>query len=70
MYKHSCPGGSVVESLPANTRDVGLIPRLVRSPGDGNDNPLQYSCWGIPWTEAPGRLLSMGSQKSWTRLDD
>ena len=25
-------------------RDVGLIPGLGRSPGGGNDNPLQYSC--------------------------
>ena len=27
----------------------------------GNDNPLQYSCWKIPWTEEPGGLQSMGS---------
>ena len=26
--------------------------------------------WKIPWTEEPGRLQSMGSQKSWTRLSD
>ena len=26
--------------------------------------------WEIPWTEDPGRLQSMGSQKSWTRLCD
>ena len=26
--------------------------------------------WEIPWTEEPGRLQSMGSQKSWTRLSD
>ena len=34
---------------PANAgdiRDVGLIPRLGRSPGVGNGNPLQYSCLG------------------------
>ena len=29
--------------------------------GEGNDNPLQYSCLKIPWTEEPGRLQSMGS---------
>ena len=34
------------------------------SPGEGNGNPLQYSCSGeIPWTEEPGRLWSMGPQK-------
>ena len=41
------PGGSVVKNPSANsgdTRDVGLIPGLGRSPGGGNGNPLQYSC--------------------------
>ena len=40
------PGGSVVKNLPANSGDVGLIPGSGRSPGKGNDNPLQYSCLG------------------------
>ena len=42
-------------------------------PGEGNGNPLPYSCWELPWTEEPGRLrapLSMGSQKSQTWLSD
>ena len=38
------PGGSVVKNLPANAGDVGLISGLGRSPGEGNSNPLQYSC--------------------------
>ena len=38
------PGGSVVKNLPANTGDTGSIPGLRRSPGEGNGNPLQYSC--------------------------
>ena len=37
------PGVSVVNNLPANAEDVGLIPGSGRSPGGGNDNPLQYS---------------------------
>ena len=40
------PGGSVVRIPPANagdTRDVGLIPVLGRSPGEGHENSLQYS---------------------------
>ena len=37
------PGGSAVKNLPANTGDAGLIPKLGRSPGEGNGNPLQYS---------------------------
>ena len=42
-------GGSVVKNLSANAgdaRDVGSIPGSGRSPGVGNDNPLQYSCLG------------------------
>ena len=41
----------VVKNPPANAediRDVGLIPGLGRSPGRGNDNPLQYSCLENP----------------------
>ena len=38
------PGGSVVKNLPAKAGDMGLIPRSGRFPGEGNDNPLQYSC--------------------------
>ena len=32
----------------ANAVDVGLIPGLGRSPGEGNGHPLQYSCLGNP----------------------
>ena len=38
------PGGSVVKYLPANIGDIGLIPRLGKSPEGGNGSPLQYSC--------------------------
>ena len=44
------PSGSVVKNLPANagdTRNTGLIPGLVRDPGVGNGNSLQYSCLEI-----------------------
>ena len=37
-------GGLVVRNLPANARDMDSIPGSGRSPGGGNDNPLQYSC--------------------------
>ena len=43
--------------------DVGSVPGLARSPGEGKGNPLQYSCLGNPWTEEPGRLQSMESQR-------
>ena len=42
------PGGSVVKNPPANAGDVGSIPGSGRSPGEGNGNPLQYSCLENP----------------------
>ena len=45
-YFKGFPGGTVVKNLPANAgdaRDAGSIPRLGRSSGVGNGNPLQYS---------------------------
>ena len=44
----------MVKNLPASAgdiRDTGSIPGLGRSPGGGHDNPLQHSCWRIPWTD-------------------
>ena len=38
------PGGSVVKNLSANAADTGSISGWGRSPGEGNGNPLQYSC--------------------------
>jgi len=38
----------VVKNHPANAEDAGLITGLGRSPGEGNGNPLQYSCLGNP----------------------
>ena len=37
------PGVSVVKNLPINAGDSGSVPGLGRSPGEGNDNPLQCS---------------------------
>ena len=45
--KQSSPtGGLVLKYLPPNAGDVGSNPGLGRSPGEGNGNPLQYSCLG------------------------
>ena len=57
------PGGAGSEIPPASAEDVtdaGSIPGSGRSPGEENGNSLQYSCPGIPWTEEPGGLQSMG----------
>ena len=42
------PGGSVVKNSPTSAEDGGLIPGPERSHGDGNGNPLQYSCLWNP----------------------
>ena len=42
------PCSSVAKNPPANARDVGSIPGSGRSPGEGNSNPLQYSCLENP----------------------
>ena len=60
------PGSSVVKNLPADAEDtenVGSNPGSERSSGRGHGNPLQYSCWKIPWAEEPGGLHSNGSQR-------
>ena len=46
-----------------NAGNIGSIPRLGRSPREGNGNPLQCSCLGNPWTEKPRGLQSVGSQR-------
>ena len=62
MYMYSFPCGSLKPSA-CNVGDLGLIPGSGRYPGEGNGNLLQYSGLEIPWTENPGRLQSMGSQR-------
>ena len=52
-----------VKNPPANAGDMSSIPGSARSSGGGHGNPLQYSCWRIPWTEKPEGLQSMGSQR-------
>ena len=54
-------GGSDGKESTCNVGDLGLIPGLGRCPGEGNGNPLQYSCLENPWTEEPGGLQSMVS---------
>ena len=43
-FLYSFPGGSDGKESACNVGDLGLIPWLGRSPGEGNGNPLQYSC--------------------------
>ena len=52
----------MVKNLPANARDESSVPVLGRSPGEGNGNSPSIFAQGIPRTEEPGGLQSMGSQ--------
>ena len=63
-------GGSVVKNSPANAGDVGLIPESGRSPGEGNGNPLQYSCQENPKDRGDWRAIVHGVTKSQTPLSD
>ena len=63
----------VVKNLAANpgdVRDAGSIPGLGRSPGEGNGNPLQYSCLENPMDGGTWYAIVHGVAKSWTRLRD
>ena len=57
------PGGSDGKASVYNAGDPGSSPGLGRFPGEGNGNPSSTIAWKIPWTEEPGRLQSMESQK-------
>ena len=64
------PGGSEVKASACNVGDLGSIPESGRSPGEGNGNPLQYSCLenhmdgGAWWATVHGVATSQ------TRLSD
>ena len=63
----------MVKNPPANAgdaKDVGSIPGSGRFPGQGNGNPLQYSCLGNPMDREAWRATVHGISKSWTRLSD
>ena len=50
--------------------DLGLIPRLGRSPGEGNGNPLQYSCLENSMDGGTWQATVHGVAKNWTQLND
>ena len=60
------PGGSVVKNLPASTGDAGSVPGSGKSPGEGNGNPLQYSCLGNPMDRGAWEATVYGTTKSRT----
>ena len=53
----------MIKNPPANAGDVGLIPGSGRSPGGGNDSPLQYSCLENPMDRGSWRATVLGVGK-------
>ena len=67
VYKAS---GTVVKNWPANAGDAGLIPGLERTPGEGNDNPLQYSCLRNSMDRGAWQTTVHGVEKNRTKLSN
>ena len=73
MLRRGFPGVSVVKNLPTDARDARhtvLIPESGRSPGEGNDNPLQYSCLENFMDKGAWWATVHGVTKIWARLSD
>ena len=58
-------------AIPAgDVRDTDSIPGSGKSPGEGNGNPLQYSCLENPMDRGAWRAIVHGVAKHWTRLSN
>ena len=62
----SFPAGSGGKEFTCNEGDLGLIPGLGRSPGEGNDYPQQYSCLNNFLNRGAWQATVHGVTKSWT----
>ena len=67
---HGFPGGSDSKASVYNAGDLGLLPGLGRSPGEGDGNPLQYSCLENPMDGGVWWATDHGVAKDWTQLSD
>ena len=63
MFQSDFPGGSDGKASVYDAGDQGSIPGLGRSLGEGMATHSSTLAWRIPWTEEPGGLQSMGSQR-------
>ena len=64
------PGGLNSKESACNAGDLGSIPRLGRSPREGNGNPLQYPCLENSIDRGAWWVTDHGVTKSWTQLKD
>ena len=60
------PGGSHWKESACNAVDLGSKPGSGRFPGEGNGNPLQYSCLEKPMDRRSWQATVHGVTKSWT----
>ena len=73
LEKRASQVALVVKNPSANAedkRDMGLIPGLERFPGEGNGNPLQYSCLENPMDRGAWGATVHGVAENWTQLND
>ena len=70
LFKVRFTGGSEVKASASNAGDLGSIPGSGRSSGEGNGNPLQYSCLESPLDGGVWQATVHGVAKSRTRLSD
>ena len=68
LWGFPCSSGGKVSAC--NAGDLGLIPESGRSPGEGNGNPLQYSCLENPMDQGTWWATVHGVTKSQTQLSD
>ena len=64
------PSSSHGKESSCNAGDLGSIPGSERSLGEGNGNPLQYSCLENPMNRGAWWAIVHGIAKSWTRLNN
>ena len=65
VYWGGFPDGSDSEESACNAGDPGSIPGSGRSPGEGNGNPLQYSCLEHPMERGASWATAFEVAKSW-----
>ena len=64
------PHSAVGKESACNAGELGSIPGLGRSPGEGNGNPLQYSCLENPMDRGAWQVIVHGVAKSQTQLSN
>ena len=70
LWSGGFPGGSDDKESAHNAGDLASIPGSGRSPGEGNGNPLHYSCLENPMDRGVCQATAHGVAKSWTLLSD